>query len=78
MQPSIEAEHLYGQLHFQGTVDTDGFTLGIDWAAVHAAILNASYATVEGDAAVQVLSGLDTPEEPPQFAETSRRSAIGG
>lgn len=77
LQPSIEAQHLYGQLHFRGTVDTDQLTLGIDWAPLHDAILNASYATVYLPAARQVLAALDIQGEMPGGAWPDR-AAFGG
>lgn len=65
MRPSIEAEHRYGQLHFQGAVETDHDVDGIDWFVVIAEILDASYATIERSVmGHQVISVMDTRAQP--------------
>lgn len=65
MRPSIEAEHLYGQLHFQGAVETDHDVEGIDWFVVIAEILDASYATIERNVVGhRVISVMDTEAQP--------------
>ena len=65
MRPTIEAEHLYGPLQFQGVVETDQAVEGIDWVLVIAEILDASYATIERDVAGhRVISVMDADAQP--------------
>ena len=64
LRPSIEAEHVYGELHFQGAVDTDELSPGIDWAMLLTCVLDASYAVVDRAKAAPILAVMDVQAEP--------------
>ena len=64
LRPSIEAEHEYGELHFQGAVDTDELAPGIDWAMLLTCVLDASHAVVDRARAAPILAVMDVQAEP--------------
>lgn len=64
LRPSIDAEHRYGELHFQGAVETDELTPGIDWALLLTFVLDASYAAVDRASAGPILAVMDVQSDP--------------
>lgn len=64
LRPSIEAEHVYGELCFQGAVDTDELAPGIDWAMLLTCVLDASYAVVDRVRAGPIVAVMDVQAEP--------------
>lgn len=64
LRPSIEAERRYGQLHFQGALDTDELAPGIDWAMLLTFVLDASYATVDRANAAPIFAAMAFQAEP--------------
>ena len=64
LRPSIEAEHVYGELIFQGAIDTDELGPGIDWARLLTCVLDASYTVVDRARAAPILAVMDVQAEP--------------